>query len=74
MEVIYKQPILLEVGEAIDKAKADNKRIEKIILNKEEWNEMLDSMRGSSRFVYPPACRSFKYKGVTIERKKEMEW
>ena len=39
MKVIYKKSIVEKIDDAIIEAKKNNKNIERIVLNQEEWEE-----------------------------------
>lgn len=66
MKVIYKKPIVEMIDDAIIEAKKNNKDIEKVVLNQEEWEELQDFITRCCIFI-PPPKGDFMFGGVKIE-------
>jgi hypothetical protein len=75
MKVIYEDSIDVKVDRMIENAKINNKKIEKIILTKEEHDELreivINILKTSGMYWerYPNEMSELtKYKGITIEK------
>ncbi|MFW6026112.1 MAG: hypothetical protein ACOCRX_07200 [Candidatus Woesearchaeota archaeon] len=60
MKVVYKKSIFNKIGDEIAKAEKEGEKIEKIILNLEEWKEFCSS----------PPYNSSSFLGIPIEPEK----
>lgn len=68
MEVIYKKSIVEQMNDAIDSAKAQNKKIEKFQLNKQEWDEFINRVsRWVSYNVKKDSYIGVTYAGIAVE-------